>query len=548
MKINVSSHSVLPKRLLFTVLLLAMTAFAVYLFWAMLQGFRSQTEQFGWDATPCRVTAGDIAVAAGDRPFTLKLTYRYRYGDDTYTHEVDAGHYDDYTEAWLDQRDNITGDEVSCYVNPQDPAEFVRRLPHSLRWLWLLLPLTLFAVMLGFLYLLWAGAGGEKGRSRSLSQRAAGRVSGREGLGCGLIFFSLFALTGAGVGVMMWRDTGLDGFTSYGWRERPAEVIYSRLQSQTSDGDTTYRPDIFYRYDWAGEEYRSNRYDVIGGFSGHRAGAQRVVDAHPSGASVTAYVNPRAPWKAVLKPGLTWSFLLWLVPVMFLTVGLGGMALVLKASSGVGRPAAPSDQTRRRASRQLDPARLGRVWLLLVFTLAFSGATAALLTADDKGFGLWVMLTVFALVSLLLFAGLVQAVLALFNPKVRLTLPAGGIRAGEPFSLAWRTDGRRGTVAELRFVLEGEESVTYRTRHEGKTTTRSARSAFAPVELTRCDDAGNILSGRAQVSVPRGLIPSFEAPHNRVGWTLVVHGVVRRWPDIEDRHSVTLLPAGGTER
>ena len=35
---------------------------------------------------------------------------------------------------------------------------------------------------------------------------------------------------------------------------------------------------------------------------------------------------------------------------------------------------------------------------------------------------------------------------------------------------------------------------------------------------------------------------SFEAPNNRVRWTLIVHGDIPFWPDVRDEFPITVLP------
>ena len=59
------------------------------------------------------------------------------------------------------------------------------------------------------------------------------------------------------------------------------------MRSHEGDDSTTYSVDIVYRYEVGGRTYRGNRYDFLGGSSSGYEAKQRVVDAHPVGATVT---------------------------------------------------------------------------------------------------------------------------------------------------------------------------------------------------------------------------------------------------------------------
>jgi hypothetical protein len=48
--------------------------------------------------------------------------------------------------------------------------------------------------------------------------------------------------------------------------------------------------------------------------------------------------------------------------------------------------------------------------------------------------------------------------------------------------------------------------------------------------------------GRAELSVPTDSMHSFEAPHNRVLWRLLVKGRIPRWPDVSEEYPILVLP------
>jgi hypothetical protein len=48
--------------------------------------------------------------------------------------------------------------------------------------------------------------------------------------------------------------------------------------------------------------------------------------------------------------------------------------------------------------------------------------------------------------------------------------------------------------------------------------------------------------GRVTLSVPADSMHSFRADHNRIVWSIMVHGDVPRWPDVKETYDVTVVP------
>lgn len=85
-----------------------------------------------------------------------------------------------------------------------------------------------------------------------------------------------------------------------------ATVIASSVEESSTRTGTTagsvrqFRPHIVYAYAVAGTRYESDRYHFVGPGWPDRDAALAVVSRHPSGATVTAYHDPRDPRVAVL--------------------------------------------------------------------------------------------------------------------------------------------------------------------------------------------------------------------------------------------------------
>ena len=87
------------------------------------------------------------------------------------------------------------------------------------------------------------------------------------------------------------------------WPQVPCVITSSELDSHYSDGSTTYRAVIQFRYTYEGRTYTGGQYDFGDGYSSGSSGKQRVVDAQPVGLATTCLVNPADPAMAVLSRG-----------------------------------------------------------------------------------------------------------------------------------------------------------------------------------------------------------------------------------------------------
>jgi hypothetical protein len=61
-------------------------------------------------------------------------------------------------------------------------------------------------------------------------------------------------------------------------------------------------------------------------------------------------------------------------------------------------------------------------------------------------------------------------------------------------------------------------------------------------ELVLADTGAEIARGSAVLVLPEDTMHSFEAEHNRIVWSLHLHGVIDRWPDVTDEHPLVVHP------
>jgi hypothetical protein len=134
-----------------------------------------------------------------------------------------------------------------------------------------------------------------------------------------------------------------------------------------------------------------------------------------------------------------------------------------------------------------------------------------------------------------------KALLAMWNPRPRLILRPGAVALGARGRIEWTIEGAAERIAELTLTLEGREEATY----QRGTDTKTDRSVFHRQRLARADEQGPIRRGEATFVVPQGSMPTFDTPeasHNKIIWSVRVHGALPRWPDVEEQFPITVLP------
>jgi hypothetical protein len=415
---------------------------------------------------------------------------------------------------------------------------------------------------------------------RSSSGALSDRASGKGGAGCLVLFGLVFAGFGSLFVVIFFLLPLMRALNAHGWVEVPCTIIESRVgESSDSDG-TTYRVEVRFAYhfqpgalepDPQAPRYESTRYDFAEGIytSGYDGKAAEVALLAP-GTQTTCRVDPENPAEAVLRPGIPGEVWFGLIPLIFPLVGI---AIMIAGFRGMrrqrleseGRLGISSGLSNRRASgpadgntsaidddgqtgpRELRPAQ-GRLFKLIfigIFALFWNGISWAIFLAFvpealQGELIAWIpvlFISIFLLIGLVMIGAFVHQLLALSNPRLRLTI-ARWPRPGETLELEWECQGNPSRLTALRLTLEGRESATY-TRG---TDTVTDSHVFARIELTKTDDPSAMLSGKARVVLPLTTVPTFIASRNKLEWILSVRGTIPRWPDLSDDYPITILP------
>jgi Protein of unknown function (DUF3592) len=409
----------------------------------------------------------------------------------------------------------------------------------------------------------------------SFSSGAISRKSSRSlPAGCLAGFFALFFFFGLGF-FGFFLAPAMQVLKARSWTAARCTVLASEVESHSGSDSATYSVAVRYRYQVDGVAYESDRYEFLGGSSSGYEHKQDIVERYPPGSRPICWVDPADPTQAVLERGLTRGYLFALIPGVFMLVGGGGAALALLAGrrrqpdkampwlpEARGEPVVPgltagggSTTAAGFADAEAGPtgpmvlhARAGPVGKLVGITLIaafWNGITGVFVWKAFEGWRggagdgcLTVFILPFVVIGLALLLGVPYQFLALFNPRLHLTLSSASLPLGGSARLSWSFSGFPGRIRRLRIELEGREEATY----QRGTSTQTDRQVFATVTVVDTSERLEIPAGEAAVSVPADTMHSFAADHNRIVWSLKVSGDIRRWPDVSEEFELVVRP------
>ena len=122
---------------------------------------------------------------------------------------------------------------------------------------------------------------------------------------------------------------------SLAWPSCEGTVTQSKVEQHHSSGhrgggnSKTYGPSIHYDYIVDGIPYTGKKYCYVPVFTSDSGPAQKIVDEHPVGSTVTVYYAADAPEKSVLVPGPNKGvYFLLIFSLVFTLIAIGLMLLV----------------------------------------------------------------------------------------------------------------------------------------------------------------------------------------------------------------------------
>ncbi len=398
-----------------------------------------------------------------------------------------------------------------------------------------------------------------------VSQKRSGNPTG-----CLVLFGLIFLLAGLGAFFFTFLTPLLQIQAAQNWKPVAATIISSSVGSnRDSDGDTTYRVEVQYSFPFNGQTYYGNTYQFGANGSSNATEKNAIVAKLPPGTKITCYVNPANPNQSVINPSMNRDLWPGLFSLIFVAVGAGIIIAGIKSGkSGAVRAGAQSWQPKstmgsgamgsggaveRMPQSAIPTAAGGPVTLkprttrfggfcgLLVFSVFWNGIVGVFLASAFFGKSgsfpifMWLFLTPFILVGIIMIGATFHQFLAMFGPKVELTVSQAQVPLGSSININWKLSGRQ-NVTKFQIFLEGREEATYRRG----TDTYTDKNTFCVLDVT--NTLSSVTQGDATVQIPIATMHSFEARNNKILWQLVVKGEIPIWPDIKDEYPIVVLP------
>jgi hypothetical protein len=352
-------------------------------------------------------------------------------------------------------------------------------------------------------------------------------------------FFLLFFLIGAALSYGFFIKPIWKIVQAKSWPAVPCTIIRSEVKTHSdSDGDT-HSVDIHYRYEIAGEVFDANRYHFFGGSSSGYREKRAIADRYEPGSQATCFVNPHDPLDAVLVRGFVGELWFGIIPAVFCAVGLLGLIFIKPAgdAGASGLPAARAPAvTGGDVALKPRASPLGKFLVIFFFTAIWNGFVIFMFVAMEGA--PWFFKAIFGLAGLGLASAAFYQFLALFSPRPILTVNRQSLPLGGELQLDWSFRGNARRIKRLHIFLRGTEEATYRRG----TDTTTDKHTFTEIELFNDTDATALASGQASVTIPADSMHTFDAPNNKIVWSLHVKGDIPRWPDVDEEFPITVLP------
>lgn len=142
------------------------------------------------------------------------------------------------------------------------------------------------------------------------------------------LFFAVFLGMGLLFCFLIGRET-LRNFETLSWIPTPCVIERSSV-AIVEDG---YRLDVAYRYEVSGVARHGQSYGTAPKTDAQYATLARLLDRYVPGEPSTCYVNPSRPDEAILAHASSWFGFMMLLPLVFVTIGAGGIFFTWRGAS-----------------------------------------------------------------------------------------------------------------------------------------------------------------------------------------------------------------------
>lgn len=542
---------------------------------ALSMDFWQRLQVRSWQPSQCRIISSEITEKVNnDPPYEFQVRYSYNYNNKRYIgsrFSITSTSSSDYQT--LQELDNLykPGAVVSCLINSTRPEQAMITSPSLMIGLAVVMPIFFITLALILLYHTWRRVPriATESISAEIPTTSQARRSHKH-----IIFWSVASLMAVVGSYFTWQLTQ-EWRDIQSWQPHQCKIVSSKVNGRQRRGgkirngrrhiEIMYSVDIHFEYEWQGQRYRSNRFSLTKSASSNRASQERVTKEYSPGKLVHCFVNPRNPQQALLQRGFPISLLLGFLPLGILLYGICSLVLKLRRvttnnsgqlvtgnakptpdSEKAGHDGSPASGSILQLKPRMSPiVKAGVIlfgalfWNVGVYFLAYQHWDNY--QSLPQPWLAVVLLAILALIGLLLLVATPYFLLALANPRPILSINQPSLKIGGQATLSWQFTGRAERINRLIITLSASEKIWYR---RGTKTIRETNEFYSQ-ELVNVTGMFGITQGSVELTLPVTTMHSFEAEHNAIVWQLKLTGEIDKWPDVNEKYTITLLP---TER
>ena len=520
-----------------------------------LEGRARQT----WIPVACEVDR--VEVHSTDDGYRLGIGYRYIYDDTVYRSEKfgSGSTFDDVATRQHMLQTYAQGSQHTCYVDPVSPRNAV--LHRGSGSIWIIIGPAAFCsifVLIGYGMVLFSWLPKRQRAATAFAKKSAtsGASSARSGKIAGALFSLLFIAIGVGVTNFTFVKPLKLQQQAERWMAVDATVLDSNVREHRGDDSTTYSVYIAYEYEYRGRTWQGDRFRFTSGSSSGRSGKAQVVRQFPKGHRFQVFIDPEQPWESVVQRNAGTTLYFGLLPLIFSVAGFAILIVVLKGKTGTRRRRRRARKSKSFQSDTTDPSELetvfkpssghaGRILGVACFAVFWNGIVSVFVVdvvkewlGGAKPVGTTLFMSIFVAVGIGLIVALVYNILRVFNPRIEIQSPPCILAPGVAEDIRFRIAGNVQRLRRLTVMLVGEEQATYTRGTDTRTDTESFFSAL----LFEDADSRINRKGSFCLSIPVDAMHSFESAHNKIIWSLKVHGDVPKWPDVEETYTLNIVP------
>lgn len=464
--------------------------------------------QQGWTAQECLIEKAEIDSTRNDG---IAVQYSYEALGEKRTGTTWALPSPVQTNGALihsEMERLVPGSTVSCWVSPSDITQAV--LVRESLWVGAILLIPLVGFIGSFFLIRSSFAINSTSTSKSSSHSSSTktiRYSTDDPRSKNLaiyLFFGIFISVGAILTYVFFLRFALAVFEARSWQESSCTITSSDVRAHTSHdsktgkSSTSYSVHVAYTFSHGGKLYSGNTYNLGSSDYTNSSHANEVISELPEGKVTPCFFDPTTPTHSSLRRELDDTVWFGLFPLVFTAGGLLGLLATVRSDGK--KKGRSQGRSHKRA-----PSRIIGLLMLILVNVVWNGIVAvgcyAFYSAGSGGWLIGILIAPFALIGLLLLAGIPYAILQLFNPSVDIDFPDTSIAPGNSTTIAWRVNGNASRIRKLTIlvtpivVTPSQESSEGRSQPVGPMRGKS-------FELFSTDNPQRIEKGSSQITIP----------------------------------------------